>query len=133
MSELDRLKRITKSLVPNFTRNRKRYYNFEDAKMMITDLALGIPPDYFAILTEREALLDDFLNNVYQLEDAMGKQDVVTEFSTLNPEYQPKVYIKNGKVIFTVTYGTLLKQEVVFAEYQLGAPTEPRVIDIPIE
>lgn len=118
MSELSRLKRIAQSLIPNFRKQRDRYYNFEDAKMMITELGIDIPPAIFAKLTEDDQILDDFINKIYQAEDTLGIKNLVTEESILNPTYQPKVYVEDNKVAFTITSsGAFTKQEVIFAEY----------------
>lgn len=117
MSELSRLKRIAQALIPNLGKQRDRYYNFEDAKMIISELGISIPPDLFAKITEDDRILDDFLNKIYQLEDEIGKKDVITTESIINPIYSPKVYVEENKIAFTVSYGFLTKQEVIFAEY----------------
>lgn len=117
MSELSRLKRLAQALIPNFRKQRDRYYNFEDAKMMISELGMAIPAELFTKIIDNDSILDDFLNHIYQLEDEMGKKDLITEESTINPAYQPKVYVEDNKVAFTVTWGFLTKQKVVFAEY----------------
>lgn len=119
MSELSRLQRLAKSLVPNFGKKRERYYNFDDAKMMINDLALEIPADMLAKLLDSDTLLDDFLMGLYQIEDHIGKKDVVLENHTLNPDYQPRVYVEENRIAFSLTYGSLMKKEIVFAEYTL--------------
>lgn len=117
MSELSRLKRIAQALIPNFRKQRDRYYTFEDAKMIISELGIAIPPDLFAKIVDDDRILDDFLNKIYQLEDEIGKKDVIMEESVINPIYAPKVYVEENKVTFTVRYGFLTKEEVIFAEY----------------
>lgn len=119
MSELSRLQRLARAIVPNFGKKRERYYNFDDAKMMINELALDIPPDMLAKLLDNDTLLDDFLMGLYQIEDHIGKRDVVLENHTLNPAYQPRVYVEGNQIAFSLTHGSLMKKEVVFAEYEL--------------
>ena len=121
MSEIARLKRIAKSMLPYFNTKRTIYYNFEDAKMIINDLGFQIPAEMLAQLLDSDTILDDFLSCLYQLEDDYGKS-VLTESSVLLPELQPKVYVEGQRIAFTVTYGTFAKKEVIFAEYNFGSP-----------
>jgi hypothetical protein len=122
MSDFLRIKRLAKSFLPNLGKSRTQYYNFEDAKMMINDLALAIPADLLPKLLDSNTILDDFLTCIYQLEDAIGKKDVITEDMSINPVYKPKVYVDGEKIAFTATYGLLSKEEMVFAEYNFGDP-----------
>ncbi len=121
MSEFSRLKRITKSLLPSLRKHRENYYNFEDARMAINDLGMGIAPELLLKLVGNDAILDDFIGSLYQLEDDFGKP-VLNASSVILPELQPKVYTEGERIAFTVTYGTFRKQEIVFAEYNFGTP-----------
>ncbi|MBX7241803.1 MAG: hypothetical protein K1X92_08645 [Bacteroidia bacterium] len=121
MSEISRLKRLAKSLISSLNKSRSHYYSFEDAKMAINELGMSIPPDLLAKLLDSDSLLDDFLSNLYTLEDDYGKP-VLNASSAIIPELQPKVYAEGQRIAFTVTYGTFRKQEVIFAEYNFGEP-----------
>ncbi|MFN0199947.1 MAG: hypothetical protein ACKVTZ_00415 [Bacteroidia bacterium] len=120
MSELSRLQRLAKSLLPNFGANRERYYSFEDTRMIITDLGMQIPEKMLTSLLWTQTLLDEFTNAIYLLEDKVAK-DIITEDYAINPKYSPKVYVEGGKIAFSITYTSLLSQkEIVFIEYDLG-------------
>ena len=59
--------------------------------------------------------LEDFYKIVlYQLENQIRKE-VVTEFATIDLEYEPKVYVEDGRIGFTVQYRG---DEIVFAQYK---------------
>lgn len=133
MSDFLRLKRLAKSLLLNLGKKRAQYYNFEDAKMMINDLGLSIPPDLLAKLVDSNVILDDFLTCIYQLEDAIGKNDVITEDMTIHPKYEPKVYVEGQRIAFTAKYGFLQKEETVFAEYNFGDPFIKTIKNVEIE
>jgi len=120
MSEFSRLNRLVKALVPNFSKKRERYYSFDEARMMIADLAMPIPPEMLQKLLDTDALLDEFINSLYQVEDEIGKGSIVTEFSTIMADYQPSVHIEENKIAFTVTYKKLFQaHQTVFVEYSL--------------
>ncbi len=121
MSEISRLKRLAKSLLSPISNRRSNYYSFEDAKMAINELGMSIPPDLLAKMLDSDSILDDFLSNLYLLEDDYGKP-VLNSSSEILPELQPKVYAEGQRLAFTVTYGTFRKQEVIFAEYNFGEP-----------
>lgn len=120
MSDFSRLNRLMKSLIPNFGKKRERYYSFDEARMMIADLGMAIPPEMLQKLLETEALLDEFLNSLYQLEDEIGKGSIVTDFSVIDAAYQPTVHVEENKIAFSVTYKKLFQtQQLVFVEYTL--------------
>lgn len=115
MAEFYRIKRLAKSLVPRFSRSRTYEYTLSDAHMMITDLGMSIPPEVLDQLVSNDLILDDFLTSIYQLEKEIRKK-AVTEFATLKPELEPKVYLEDGMIGFTITHKG---EELVFAEYSL--------------
>jgi hypothetical protein len=120
MSEFSRLNRLVKALVPNFSKSRERYYSFDEARMMIADLGMAIPPEMLAKLLDTDALLDEFINSLYQLEDEIGKGSIVTESSTIMADYQPSVHVEDNKIAFSVTYKKLFQtHQTVFVEYSL--------------
>lgn len=116
MSELKRLKRIIKSVLPSFKKKRKRYYNFDDAKSILNELGMQMSPEVLGWLIEDESLLDDFCTSLYYLEDDIDRDDIITEFSRIDEQYEPKVYQEGGQVLFTIFHR---KKEIVFAEYEL--------------
>lgn len=113
MSEFKRFQRLAKSLIPRFPKGGERTYSPEDARMMINDLGMQIPADALAHLVESDEILDDFINSIYQLEHKWKKR-VVTDYSCIDPELDPKVYVADGVIAFTVKGK---KGEVIFAEY----------------
>ncbi|MDX2250581.1 MAG: hypothetical protein SF052_27615 [Bacteroidia bacterium] len=115
MSDFKRLARLTKSIVPRFERGRSRYLNHDDARMMINDLGMQMSPEVLKKLIFNAEILEDFINSVYQLEQKINKE-VVTEYATIDIEYNPKVYVEGHTVGFSITYKD---KEVVFAEYDL--------------
>ena len=117
MSDFKRLERLAKSLIPRIPRDEDRQYTLEDARMMLTDLGLQMSPAVLRFLTEDDNKLDDFLMNVYQLEQKFRRK-VITDFATLAPDLDPKVYVEDGKAGFSVTRKG---KEIVFAEYDLPA------------
>jgi hypothetical protein len=129
MSEISRLKRITKSLLPSFKKSRERYYNFDDARMAITELALAIPADLLAKLLDSDTILDDFLSAIYAVEDEAGVT-LLTDLGGIDSRFQPKVYVEDQRVAFSVVLGRILTQEYIFADYTFG---EPYTRDVLIE
>ncbi|NOK86067.1 MAG: hypothetical protein GFH27_549397n15 [Chloroflexi bacterium AL-W] len=113
MSELSRLERIAKSLIPRIPRGQNRQYQLEDARNIINDLGLQLSPAALAYLVSNSSRLDGFLMDIYHVEQAIGKK-VVTEFATIDEQYQPKVYEEEGKIAFSLTWKG---KERVFSEY----------------
>lgn len=119
MSDFTRLQRLAKSLIPRFSRERTRHYNHDDARNIINDLGLQIPPRVLSFLISSDTLLEDFINSLYALEDHLRKP-VVTEYATLDSSFMPQVYVEPHEVGFSITHKG---KEIVFAEY----PLPPRV------
>ena len=115
MSELYRLKRIVKSLIPRTPRQAERRYSYGDARLMINDLALDLSPETLEYLVETDTVLEDFVLSVYELEYMLGRK-ATTEISVFDPGLSPKAYDESPRVVFTVQYEG---QEWVFAEYQI--------------
>lgn len=113
MSELSRLERIAKSLIPRIPRGSKQQYKLEDARNMINDFGLGLTPEALEFLVSSDTHLDDFLMGVYHLENKIEKR-VVTDFATISEKLNSKVYEADGKIIFTVEWRG---KERVFVEY----------------
>lgn len=113
MSDFKRLERLVKALIPRLPRAEDRQYQLSDARHMINDLGLQMPPEVLAYLIERDAILDDFLMSVYGLERELRRK-VVTDFGVIDEALDPKVYIEDGTVGFSVTHKG---RELVFAEY----------------
>lgn len=117
MSELRRLERLAKSLIPRIPRGEDRQYTLEDARHMINELGLQMSPEALAFMTGDSNRLDDFLMNVYHLEEKVGKK-VTTDSRSIDERYEPKVYEEDGTLAFSVTWRG---KERVFAEYQVPA------------
>lgn len=117
MADFYRLKRIAKALAPKFPRSRSYEYTLSDARMMITDLGMEIPPKVLDQLVSNDLVLDDFLTSVYELEREIRKK-AVTEFATIKPELEPKVYLEDGMIGFTIVHKD---EELVYAEYKILA------------
>ena len=115
MSEFKRLERIVKSLIPRIPRAEDRQYQLSDARHMINDLGLQMPPEVMAYLLERDTILDDFIMSIYALERELRRK-VITDFDTIDEALDPKVYVEGNEVGFSVTHQG---RELVFAEYRL--------------
>lgn len=115
MSDFARLQRLAKSLVPRFGRDRTRHYDHDDARNIINDLGLQIPPRVLAFLIGSDTILEDFVNSLYELEAHLRKS-VVTEYATLDSAFMPQVYVEPHQVGFSITHKG---KEIVFAEYEL--------------
>ena len=68
MSELYRIKRIVKSLIPRTPRNPDRRYSYDDARLIINDLAMSLSPEMLAYLVDSDEVLEDFVLSLYELE-----------------------------------------------------------------
>jgi len=117
MSELHRLQRIIKSVIPHTPRSADRRYDFGDARMMINDLGMELSPKTLAHLVNSDTVLDDFIHSVYELEHKLGRKST-TDLSIFDPELQPKVYEEGKRVLFTIV---IKGEEWIFAEYEIPA------------
>lgn len=115
MSDYNRLKRVLKSLIPRFPRDEDRQYSLEDARNMINDVGLQMSAEILRKLVEDDKILDDFLSNIYFLESDIGRK-VVSSYATIDMKYNPRVYVEDDLVGFSITYKG---EEIVFAEYEL--------------
>jgi hypothetical protein len=117
LDEYKRLKRMFKSLIPRFPRDEDRQYTLSDARNMINDLGIQMSPEALERLVSSDLILDDFINNIYFLEEDIGRK-VITEFATIDMKYNPRVYEDQAENLigFSVTYRG---EEIVFAEYPL--------------
>lgn len=113
MSELRRLERIAKSLIPRIPRGAKQQYKLEDARNMINEHGMDLSPEALAFLVDEDIHLDSYLMGVYHLENKLKKR-VVTDQATIVEELAPKVYEEEDQIIFTVTWGG---KERVYVEY----------------
>ncbi len=110
---------MLKSMMPDFSLKRKtidHYYEPEDARMMITDLGMEIPANVLKALTNSDVVLDEFVTGVYLVEDEVGEK-IVTDFATIDSQYDPKVYQEGNMIGFTVSYKG---ERIVFAEFKLN-------------
>jgi hypothetical protein len=83
---------------------------------MINELGMQIPPKVLKALVNSDVALEEFINGIYLAEDEIKKK-LVTESSIIDPAYDPKVYLEDGVIGFTVTYK---KEEIIFAEFKLN-------------
>lgn len=116
MSDFKRIQRLAKSLIPRFPKNREKYWEHSDVRNMINDLGLQMSPEVLSKLVNNDQVLDDFISSIYQLERRINRE-VITEFATIDTDYDPKVYVEDGEVGFSITHKG---KEIVFAEYKLG-------------
>ncbi len=116
MSDLRRLERIAKSLIPRIPRGSKQQYTLDDARNMINEFGIDLSPEALAFLTQDDIHLDSFLMGVYHLENKIGKR-VVTDQATIVEDLSPKVYEEEGTIAFTVLWRG---KERVFAEFEMG-------------
>jgi len=119
MSEYQRLKRVVRSLMPEFSTRRRdvsQYYAAEDARMMINELGMQIPPKVLKALSNSEVALEDFINGVYLVEDEIGRK-IVTDRSIIDSQYKPKVYLEDNLIGFTIFHRG---EEIIFAEFKLN-------------
>lgn len=115
MSEFERFTRLVKSIIPRFSDSEYQSYALADAKMMINELGLSMSPATLAYLISKDDILDDFLDGVYALEKKAGGK-VITDSATIMTDYDPKVYEKEDKVVFTAK---IEGEEYLFAEYDI--------------
>ena len=115
MSELNRLKRLVKSLLPK-RRDIEDYYHPEDARVMINEMAMSIPPKVLDALLRSEVALDEFITGVYLAEDDIGER-IINERHEIDSMYHPQVHIEDNRIAFTITHRG---EEIIFAEYKLN-------------
>lgn len=115
MSDYKRLERMIRSLIPRFPRAEDRQYSLKDARNMINELGLQMPADVLDFLVSRDTILDDFINSIHDLE-AKLRRKVVNDHGEIDEELEPKVYVEEDEVGFSVTHKG---KEIVFAEYPL--------------
>ena len=123
MSEYKRLRRVLKSLMPDFGGRRRDvddYYDQKDAINIVNELAMEIPPKVFKGLINSERALDDIITGIYLVEDEIG-EPIVNDHKIIDLQFEPKVYIEEGVMGFTVSTG---KEEIVFAEFRLNYKKE---------
>ena len=113
MSEFQRLERLVRSLIPRIPRDPARQYSLTDARNMINELGMQIPPEVMAYLLARDAILDDFINSLYDLEARLNRK-VVDQHGVIDPSLQPQARVEAGQVAFTIVHRG---QEKVFTEY----------------
>ena len=113
MSELYRIKRIVKSLIPRTPRNPERRYSYSDARLIINDLGMSLSPETLAYLVDSDEVLEDFVLSMYEMEYTLNRK-ATNEITVIDPELKPKAYEEDQRVVFTVFYDN---EEWVFAEY----------------
>ena len=119
MSELNRLKRLVKSVLPDFSMKRRDisdYYHPEDARVMINEMALSIPPKVLKALLGSTVALDEFVTGIYLAEDDIGER-LINERKEIDPMYSPQAHIEDNRIAFTITHKG---EEIIFAEYKLN-------------
>ena len=118
MSEFKRFSRLIKSYIPDFSRRRDigDYYQKEEARAIINEMAMDIPPKVLSAILGSEKILEEFISGIYQVEDKIRKK-IVTEHSVIDPKYDPKAIIEEGRLVFTVK---LKGEETLFAEFRLN-------------
>ena len=117
MSNLKRLYRVFKSWTGKVSRDV--YYEFDDARMILTDLGIQMSPETFAYLNSKDELLDSFLHQIYATEDHTGRF-LIENHTAIDPIYEPKVYELDGKATFTIQ---VKGKEIIFAEFDLPHET----------
>lgn len=119
MSNLHRLKRLAKSVLPDFTFKRRDisdYYHPEDARVMINELALSIPPKVLKALLNSSVALDEFITGIYLAEDDIGER-LINERKEIDAVYSPQAHLEDNRIAFTITHKA---EEIIFAEYKLN-------------
>ena len=119
MSDLNRLKRLVKSVLPDFRFKRRDisdYYHPEDARVMINELALSIPPKVLKALLNSTVALDEFITGVYLAEDDIGER-IINERKEIDPIYKPQAHLEDNRIAFTITHRG---EEIIFAEFKLN-------------
>lgn len=109
--------------MPEFSSRRKdidQYYEAEDARMMINELGMQIPPKVLKALLNSDVAMEEFINGVYLVEDEIRKS-IVTDRSIIDPTFEPKVYLEDGRIGFTITHRG---EEIIFAEFKLNYKNE---------
>lgn len=121
MSEYKRLERLAKSLIPRFDRrgDDRPNYQLADARHMINELGLQMSPEALKHLLSQDAILDDFLMSIIELESYL-KRRVVLDDMTIDPDLTPRVYEEPTVIGFSIERKG---KEIVFAEYDF--PRKP--------
>jgi len=115
MSDFKRLQRIAKSMIPRLSFRSQAEHSMEDARDMINDLGIQIPPKALALLLSKDEILDDFAEGVVALKREI-KRDVLDEFGLIDAELEPQVLVDGQTVAFFVMHK---KESLIFAEYTL--------------
>lgn len=116
MSELKRLKRVFDSWLGQARKRKKRRlgtYDQDDARMIITELAMQMSPEATVYMTDDSTRREDFLMQIYAAEDELDV-DLILDNHQIDPRWDPKVYEEDGKIVFAATVG---KDEYVIAEF----------------
>jgi hypothetical protein len=113
----ERAKRVAKSFSPNLFKSRERYYNFDDARMAITDMGLAIPATMFEKLLASDEIMDDFIDSLYEVEVQIDVKEILTDASVIDAKFEPKAEVEGDKVAFSlVSKG----ERWIFAEYTVS-------------
>lgn len=115
MSDFNRFKRVVKSWVGSFKRNRSEDYQFDDANMIITNLGMQFRAETLAWVLAEDTRKEDFLQGIYAAEEELN-QDIVIGNTEIDPVFDPQVYEFNGKLEFTIRWKG---EEIIFAEFEL--------------
>ena len=118
MSDFSRLKRITRSWLPSFSFRKEPLFSFDDTRQIINSLGLQMSPQTLDYLCFTDEVLDDFAEALQNAMRETGYKDLVTDDFSLNPDHEPMVTEKEGKVYFTIRWK---KEAWIFAEYDLPA------------
>lgn len=92
-----------------------RYYSFEEAKLIVNDLALDLKPETLDKIISSDEILDEFLGYIYTIEKKINKS-IVNNLGVIAEEFEPKAYEEGNMVAFSLNHKG---KEVVFAEFDL--------------
>ena len=114
MSEFYRIKRIVNSwLGSRVKRRRSSTYEQDDPRMILNDLGLQMSPEALAFVADDSFRREDMLMQLYAAEEELDV-DLVLNNVQLDPIWDPKVYVGDGKFAITVV---VRREEVLVVEF----------------
>lgn len=103
MSSFERLRRLFKSYTPRIGRGDRAPYTHADARNMINEMAMDIPPKVLQGLLANAEAMEDFVSGLYRAERSLGKS-LSTISGEIDPAYSPKALLEENLLRFVIHY-----------------------------
>lgn len=118
MSNLQRLKRLTKSWIGSLRkRRRSASYEQDDPRMIINELGLQMSPETLTFLADSSYHREDLLVQIHGAEEELDI-DLIRNNVEIDPIWDPKVYEDDSLILFTVVVD---EEEVIIVEFDRKA------------